>query len=440
MTLLSILQDFALASVFLLIGMVIREKVKFFQRIFLSTSLIAGTIALICGPQVLGLVDIPETFSTCVSPLSNIIMTACIFGVAVNLKKVRGILDFSFTSLFCYSMQLSVGIGVGYLLTKHWTNLYEGWGVAALFSFHGGHPLAGAIETAWMPYGAETAANLRDLVNILSLVGLLTAVVLGTVFANIGVRKGYAAYTSKMSDLPPSFFGGLLSKEEQTSMGKNVTSSSSISGLALQLSMILFAYFIGEKFFLGLAPYVPFFAKIPSINYGLLGGIVMFAVMRKFKIDGWVNREAVNSIQSCALDYLIFGMMATTNLQFLISNIVPIVVISLTMILLTYFQIYFFCKRYCKVDWFEKFLLLFGQCTGVMPTGLLLLREVDPDNKSEALMVDGIYAGTFGVFTNSFIAICGPMMGEGGIWPAFFLGIGCMIVFYIGIRLLGRAR
>ena len=438
MTLISVLQDFAFASVFILIGMIIREKVKFLQRIFLSASLIGGAVALILGPQVLGIIDIPESLTQWSTPLSNIIMTACIFGIPVGFKKLRGILDFSFISLFTYSMQLAVGLGVGLLITGVWKDLYEGWGVTALFSFHGGAPLAGPVGSGFESYGIN---NMGDLVNIMSIIGLLTAVILGTYLANIGVRKGEASYTDKVSNLPDSFFGGLLPKNERTPIGTNVTSSSGINGLALQLCMLLLAYFIGEKFFVGLTPYISFFARVPSINYGLFGGLFLFIVMRKLKIDGWVDRESVNSIQGCALEYLIFALLATTNLKFLISNIVPIIIISVIMMGLTWVQQYYMCKRYCKVDWFEKFLLLFGQCTGVMPAGLLLVREVDPDNKSEAVAVDGIYAGTFGLFTNSYVAICIPMMCTGGIWPTFFIfGILAMVVLFIGLKMLGRAR
>ena len=72
--------------------------------------------------------------------------------------------------------------------------------------------------------------------------------------------------------------------------------------------------------------------------------------------------------------------------------------------------------RLFKEDWFERAIADFGQATGVTATGLMLLRTVDPDNKTSA-------ASSFGYKQ----LIHEPFMG-GGIWTALAL----TLVFTIG--------
>ena len=59
MTFSSLFNDLIVLFAFLLIGFVIREIFKPLQRIYIPASIIGGVIALIVGPQVLGLVSIP---------------------------------------------------------------------------------------------------------------------------------------------------------------------------------------------------------------------------------------------------------------------------------------------------------------------------------------------------------------------------------------------
>ena len=48
------------------------------------------------------------------------------------------------------------------------------------------------------------------------------------------------------------------------------------------------------------------------------------------------------------------------------------------------FAVLWFSPRLFREAWFERGIAEFGQATGVTATGLLLLRTVDPDNKTIA--------------------------------------------------------
>ena len=74
--------------------------------------------------------------------------------------------------------------------------------------------------------------------------------------------------------------------------------------------------------------------------------------------------------------------------------------------------------RLFREAWFERAIAEFGQSTGVTATGLLLLRTVDPENKTVA-------AASFGYKQ----LLHEPFMG-GGLWTAFAL----TLVYTLGWR------
>ena len=88
MTVASLFSDMILIGVFMLAGFFVREIVKPIQKLFLPASLIGGLLALILGQQMLGLVEIPESFSKFSNVLIAPIMAALLFGVTINRKKV----------------------------------------------------------------------------------------------------------------------------------------------------------------------------------------------------------------------------------------------------------------------------------------------------------------------------------------------------------------
>ena len=64
MTVSSFCNDMLFLAVFMLVGFFAREILKPLQKLFLPSSLIGGLILLALGPQMLGVVPVPESFSS----------------------------------------------------------------------------------------------------------------------------------------------------------------------------------------------------------------------------------------------------------------------------------------------------------------------------------------------------------------------------------------
>ena len=85
----TVLNDVMFLMVFLLLGFAAREVCKPLQRYFIPSGVIAGTLALIMGPQVLGLVTIPKTWASMPTPMIGIVLTCTIWELQLTAKKSR---------------------------------------------------------------------------------------------------------------------------------------------------------------------------------------------------------------------------------------------------------------------------------------------------------------------------------------------------------------
>lgn len=187
MTVSSLFDDMIIIALFMLAGFFIREIIKPVQKLFLPSSLIGGLLALILGQQVLGVVEIPESFSSFSNVLIAPIMAALLFGVTLNRKKIVGFLDYICVEQAIYGMQMCLGAGLGAALAIIWPGLPLGWGSMAVFAFQGGHGNAGTAGHTYTELGIPENLSVGM---VLATFGLIVAMLVGMILVNIGVRKG----------------------------------------------------------------------------------------------------------------------------------------------------------------------------------------------------------------------------------------------------------
>jgi ESS family glutamate:Na+ symporter len=423
----TVFNDLIFLSVFLLIGVVIREVVKPLQKLFIPASVIGGLIALILGQQVLGFVELPETFSSMPGPMINFVLAAMIFGTTMNKSKVKRY--FGTTNMLCmtYFAQLFVGVGAGLILSKIWPSLPKSWGVMSVFCFWGGHGAASSAGALFQELGVE--GNLAMGI-ILATLGLITAIIFGMMLINWGVRKGYAKEVNKNSN-DPSFYGGIIPKEKQPSLGKATVSSNGINGLALQIALIMLSMFVGAKLFGFLKEIIPALSNVPSLLYGIVGAGIIWGIMCKTHLDGYANKETINSLSGIALEVCVCSAVATLDIAVVSTYIVPILIFTTIIVSLMAVICVFFGKRYLDMDWFEIVLILFGQGLGSTPTGFALARCVDPETKTTAWEAIGVAVGVFAPISSMLVAIL-PVIAMKSDF--ILMGIG-IVVFTLNVIL-----
>ncbi len=425
MTFASLLKDWQVLAALMLLGFVVREVCKPIQKLYIPTSMLAGFLGLILGPQVLGVITVPKSFSSYAGALIGLVLTCIVLGITFDRSRFRNYVDYACVCIAVWGMQLMVGAPLGEVLSKFWPSLPKGWGLLGVFSFWGGHGTAGAAGTALDKLGAEGALSMGM---ILSTVGLMSAVTIGMVIVNWGIRKGYAQYTKIPESGYDPTLSGVLPKELQRPIGHVKVSTNGINALVLQICLILFSMWLGQLILGTLGNTIfPWVKKLGSLVNGMLGAAIIRIIMSKMHWDGYLDKPTVSQVSGCALDVLILGAVSTMKLSLVSTFIVPIVVYSAVLLALTIAVSLFFCRKYCKLEWFEKACCLFGMASGAVPTGLALVRAVDPDGKSSAPDAQGVASSAWAPVYGSMPAIL-PALYFGGNLAAC-VGIGAASFF-----------
>jgi len=430
MTVSSLMQDLLLLSVFMIAGFAVREVCKPIQKLFLPSSLIGGVLLLALGQQGLDLVTVPDSFSSIPGVLINLVMVGLIFGVTFTKEKVKSYLDYSFVTMSCYGMQMGVGVVLGALLKKIWPGLPIGWGVMGVFSFHGGHGTAAAAGAAFEKYGIDGNMTVGM---VLSTLGLIVAMVVGMIIVNIGVRKGWGKYVKEVNKQPAWFYGGALPEDKRKAAGSTVTSAISINHLALQFGWMGLALFIGKSILTWLGQYSSIIDSLPGVLYGVFGGALLWAVLKALKLEKFVDMKTIKQISGLLLEIVVLTAVATMDLEFVSTYIVPVLIYTVIICSLTVPMIFGLSKKSFKDEWFEKACMSFGAATGNTSTGLALLRAVDPDSQSDAGDIHGVYS-TIMSWKDIFVGLTPMWLMQGNALTA---GIGFAMMFgFMGLAYL----
>lgn len=414
--------DLAILMAFVLIGVLMVRFIKPLKKLYIPAGLVGGVVALILGPQVLGVMETPVTWGGMPTPMINVVLTTTIFGTVLNkqkLKKYAGAVDIIFLTYFA---QMIVGTLVGIGLTGIWKDMPYAWGMMSIFTYWGGH---GAAMTAGTIFEDMGNSGMISLGIIMATLGLIVAMLAGMVWVNIGVRRGWAGYTS--TNAGTKEVGAiLLPKEERRSLGDARVSSDVVNGLALQLAIVLLCMLTGKILFTSLAkvPFAPVanvMAKIPALLYGIVGAFIIWFIMQKTHTDEYADLKAIKNIGGVALEICICAATATLDLELFASYVVPILIHLVCIIALMSFITMFLTRRWMKKDWFELSLMAFGQGHGSTPSGLALARCVDPDSKSINWEAFGVAMGVTTPFTSTFAAIL-PALAMQSQWYIVALG------------------
>jgi ESS family glutamate:Na+ symporter len=375
-------------SVLLIVAAFLRRKVKIFQHFYIPAALIAGALGLLMGPQVLGKFSpiyfgYSKSISQWAGVLSAIVFATSFLGI--KLEKVTGsALQTYFLAGTVHQLQVIVGLSAAFLLSLAFSDLKMGFGILPVLGFYGGHSMAiagGTIysEAGYWADGPAVGATFAT-------VGMLTGVIAGMAIINRAAQKGLTKVRMKRDELPPSMLTGFFPPEERQAIGNAVTSASTLDPLASQLMLVGFVILCGNYLRNGLIAIDPFWKNLPLFACSLIcSGIFCMLTQKSKKITAMMDRRTLNRISGTALEYLIASSIATTSLAVFVNYAVPLIIVCVLVAVITYIGCFVIGKYVLpKNDFFETAIGLFGQTCGVLATGLMLLKVVDPDYTTNA--------------------------------------------------------
>ena len=422
-----------LLFIFLLLGKILRVKVKFFQRIFLPASVIGGFVALALGPYLLNVIpsDLVMEWRQMPGLLINVVFAALFLGVVIpgisTIWKQGG-------SQICFGFVMGFGQYFAALLVTALI-LIPLFDVTPLFAtileigFSGGHGTAAGMHQVFVEMGWPAGSALAQMS---ATVGIITAVVGGVFFINIAIRKGYCANFNPQQGLPEYKKSGLIPEEFRTSGSRGTVASESIEPFAFHFAIVALAIGIGWLMLHAVKAIHPILDGFPLFPLAMVGGMIVQIVSRPLKVDRFYDRSTFERILGFSLDFLVVAAIASLRLDLFLENLGPFVILMVVGIIWVFFCLIYLAPRMLPIFWLERGVTEFGMQSGVTAMGLLLLRLVDTNYRTGTAQAFGFKQMVYEPFLGGGLitALAPFIIMQFGLLQSLLGALGFMLIFF----------
>lgn len=420
-----LLQAAGYLSILLLIGTFLRAKVPLFGRLMLPASVIGGFVGLIFGPNVMGelvgisLPGITEDFLSVWSVLPGVLIVP-IFAAAplgnglepgyvkTDWKKSAPRIMMAcggFAAISC--LQSVAGYGTNVVMTKlGFDGLYRTFGYELSQGFAGGHGTAAGIGGILEGLGIAEWNEAMGVATTTATIGLIGGMLIGIFVINRAAEKGQLeklGTAGKVGQIPKEMQVGLnLDVNKQPSLGREIGQSSCIDTVSIHMALIFLGCALAYYFrtFMMNCP-IPFlansFKNIPVWFVALLMMYIVNYALKVLKLNWMVDKKVKARCTGFLSDFAITAAVASCNVKAVMTFIAPILVMCVIGFILTYVGVFTFNKWLFKGDYpIERSVICWGTNTGVMITGMMLLKIADPNYETPAL---NEFAGGFALMS-----------------------------------------
>lgn len=429
-------------SLIVILSNVLRLKIPFIRKSLMPTAVLAGFLLL--GFRYLGIVKI-DTYLLEMLTYHALAIGFIALSLRVNKKDASssglglavksGALIVS-TYLIQGIVGLIISISLAYTFIP---GFFKASGLLLPMGYGQGPGQANNIGTTYENLGFTGG---RSYGLAIAATGFLVACIVGVIYLNIGQKKGLFKKADH-DEISGSVAVDAFQDENEYPV------SQSIDRLSIQCALILLVYVITycviNLITWLLASYAPGVAKLlNSMLWGfnfIIGSL--FAVIarsiiskfRKFKLMKmqYQNNYLLSRISGLAFDVMIICGIATINFEDLQGLWIPFILTAVIGGVATFLHLRFLCKKLYPDYYQEGFLSMFGMLTGTISSGILLVREIDPNFETPAAnnLVTGSSTGiAFGAPVLLFVgmaarstAMCFITFGIVVVYFAILLGI-----------------
>ena len=355
------------------------------ERFGLPIAVISGIAGISIGP--FGFIhflsrETTNVWSNFPTPLLSLVFATLMMGRPI--PNINGLVKPIFNQ---FLLALSLGFGqffIGGLVVKYLLSQYMEtnplMGCLIEVGFEGGHGAASIIGESFNRLGFPDGL---DLGLAMATMGLLSSSILGSIFIFLGRTFGLSD-TEKIIEKKDDFI-------TNTKVGifadlRILIVNLGFSGLAISFGFLLLTFlkFISRSF--GEFSKEIIFS-LPVFPFILIGSLLIRYILEKTKNTELISNILQREIGILSTDLLIFTAMASLDIAVVFENWIIILVLTIFGLVWNLFCISYFAYFIFDDYWFEKSLIEFGNSTGVVASGLLLLRLADPKNISKTLPI-----------------------------------------------------
>jgi len=375
---------FLIICFFLIFGRKLKFAVQL-ERFGLPIAVLSGIVGISIGPY--GLIHFLSKETTSVwsnfpTPLLSLVFATLMMGRPI--PNINGLVK-PIVNQFLLALSLGFGqffvggLVVKYLLAPH-MDINPLMGCLIEVGFEGGHGAASIIGESFSRLGFSDGL---DLGLAMATMGLLSSSLLGSIFIFLG-------RTLRLSDTEE-----IINKKDISNLDVETEIFASLkillinlgfTGLAIAFGVVLLQFLRYISNFFGEFSREIIFS-LPVFPLILIGSLLIRYILEKTKNTDFISNILQREIGILSTDLLIFTAMASLDIATVFKNWALILLLTIFGLLWNLICIAYFAYFIFDDYWFEKSLIEFGNSTGVVASGLLLLRLADPKNTSKTLPI-----------------------------------------------------
>lgn len=410
-----------LLSTMMLLANVLRRKVPFFRKSLIPTAVLAGFIVLFL--KYLEILPVNQSFMETITyhsiGLGFIALSLKIpqefAGEKVSLTGPRSGALIASTYVIQGIFGLIITVGLAWTFMP---DLFKAAGVLLPMGFGQGPGQANNIGSSYEQLGFVGGQSFGLSI---AAAGFLVACVIGVIYLNILKRQGKI----KTQGLNEEYVSGSVTVEHFQDENE-IPVSESVDRLSLNIAIVLViyavTYLLSRAMTVGLAALGGFAETLISLIWGfnfIIGAVlaiacrILFSRLRKARImtRQYQNNYLLSRLAGVAFDFMVIAGIASIEFEKLSGLWLPFILLCVVGTIITFIYLHWMCKHLYPGYFYEGFFSMFGMLTGVISSGVLLLREVDPEFATPA--ANNLILGT------SFAILFGaPVLVLVGIAPA----------------------
>ncbi len=428
----SILIDLGIVSLALLTATLIRALVPFFQKYLIPNSVTAGFLLLPFYNFLAPLAGLnTEGLGNLVFHLLNLSFISMSLRKTPRKASGKSVFSMAIAILSQYSIQSLLGIGITFLfIATIIPDLFPGFGLLITLGFALGPGQAFAIGKGWEEYGFIGGGTVGL---TFAALGFLLACFAGILIINRARKKNWIDNTDNE-----------IKNNERSHTEDSGTEAGfgAIDPMAYNLAVVLGIYLI-TFLFLKLLTFLLSFAGSMGADLAtnlwgitfIFASMIAVAAKRLFsalRIDFSIDNRRLNRIAGTSVDIMVAASIGAISLVIIGRYWLPIMVMGILGGAVTAVSLLWLSSRLFRDHVFYRTILIFGALTGTLPTGLALLRVIDPEFETPAAS-DYMYAvGIVFFFAIPFIfSMNFPAYGYSSGNPIYYWITVCVYISYL---------
>lgn len=405
----------------LLIGNIIKRR-TFLKESLIPSSVIAGMLLLIVSAIYKAItkenifdaavfggngVEILEIITYHCLALGFIASSFKTNGGTTNKKRATEVFNTGVTTVSTYLLQAVFGFGITIIVSLIFTDFFSAAGMLLPFGYGQGTGQAlnygNIYETQFGFIGG------RGFGLTIAAFGFLSAAIGGVIHLNVMKKRGKLVKSERTD--------GSLHTEKVEEPGE-AGMQESIDKMTIQLALIIVAYVLAYLLMALLGTLLPGMkATIYGFNF-LIG--VLVATLIKVSMNGllkcgvmrrkYTNNFLMTRVSNFFFDVMIVAGVAAIRIETFERYWAVLLILGIVGLVVTYIYNRIVAKVLFKSYSEEQFMAMYGMLTGTASTGIILLREIDPEFKTPAsdnLVYQNFPAIVFG-FPLLFLATMAP--------------------------------